>query len=59
MIGSNYTKQIYYHLIYKVIEKLSWQPILNIEDTIKFTTDWYLSYKTEDIYQLSENQIKQ
>jgi CDP-glucose 4,6-dehydratase len=37
---------------------LGWNPGLNLESTAKFTTDWYLKYKTEDVYFLCLEQIK-
>jgi CDP-glucose 4,6-dehydratase len=42
---------------------LGWRPVLNVKNTLKFTTDWYLNYyKNEDsqrnIYIFTVNQIK-
>ena len=42
--------------INKVKNYLGWKPILNFEETIKLTVDWYLNYKHN--YQVSEEQIR-
>lgn len=43
--------------ITKAIQKLNWSPILNFEETIKFTIDWYKNYQKEDAYDICFNQI--
>ncbi|NPE32053.1 CDP-glucose 4,6-dehydratase, partial [Methanococcoides sp. SA1] len=38
---------------------LGWKPTLDINDTIKMTVDWYLKYKSEDVYSLCVKQINE
>lgn len=37
--------------------RLGWAPTLDIEETIKYTVDWYKDYKTVDVYDLCKQQI--
>jgi len=37
---------------------LKWLPTLNIDETIAFTIEWYLNYKTKNVYYLCVGQIK-
>lgn len=37
--------------------KLGWRPELDIDTTVSLTTQWYLRYKTENVYQLCLEQI--
>jgi CDP-glucose 4,6-dehydratase len=39
--------------------ELGWEPRLNIDETIALTIDWYKKYKTQDVYSLCLQQIKQ
>lgn len=41
----------------KAKSRLGWSPVLNIEETVKLTVDWYLHYQLEDVYNLCVNQI--
>ena len=43
--------------INKAKQKLNWHPVLNIEETIKFTVDWYKRYKNEDVNTICQEQI--
>lgn len=43
--------------INKARKLLKWNPILNIDETIKFTSEWYKNYKEEDVYELTRRQI--
>lgn len=43
--------------ISKAKYKLRWNPILNIKETIDFTTEWYKNYKLGKSLQICENQI--
>ena len=36
---------------------LGWKPVLNIDESIKMTIDWYRNYKDQDPYQLCTKQI--
>ena len=38
---------------------MNWNPILDFEETVKFTTEWYKNYydTKEDILDFTENQI--
>lgn len=36
---------------------LGWKPTLNIEETIKYTVDWYSNYSKIDVYELCKKQI--
>ena len=44
----------------KAKQALKWKPVWNIDDTLKYTNEWYLNYykKTDDINKITENQIK-
>jgi CDP-glucose 4,6-dehydratase len=37
--------------------KLGWVPTLNIDETIKYTVDWYKDYNNTDVYELCKQQI--
>lgn len=39
--------------------KLGWRPVLNIDDALKMTVEWYKKYKTEDVYSLCVEQIEE
>lgn len=45
--------------INKAKQKLNWNPVLNFNDTIKFTVDWYKEYQSINVYNLCLNQIKE
>lgn len=45
--------------ISKAIHRLGWTPALNFQETIAFTADWYIRYKTENVLSLCREQIKQ
>ena len=44
----------------KALEKLNWKPILNFQETIEFTSEWYKQYYIDykKISNLTEKQIK-
>lgn len=44
--------------INKAKEKLGWKPVLNLEETIELTADWYKAYENADVYSLVADQIK-
>jgi len=44
--------------ITKVIKKLKWKPVLNLEETIEFTIDWYKNYPSTNVYEFCKNQIE-
>jgi CDP-glucose 4,6-dehydratase len=43
--------------IKKAQSRLGWNPRLSIDETIRFTVDWYKNYKTSSVYDLCVNQI--
>lgn len=43
--------------ITKAIKKLNWKPILNINETIELTVDWYKRYKKENVDKICKEQI--
>ena len=44
----------------KAKERLGWIPCLNMQETVKFTNDWYADfYNNQNIFKLSTDQIKQ
>ena len=43
--------------ISKAYFKLGWKPRLDINQTVQLTTDWYIRYKTESVYDLCIEQI--
>lgn len=44
--------------INKAKAKLNWKPVLNLQETIQATVDWYKTYKTEDVHNLCLKQIE-
>ena len=38
---------------------LKWHPMLNLNETIQLTVDWYKNYSSENVYTLGLNQIRQ
>jgi CDP-glucose 4,6-dehydratase len=44
--------------INKANYKLGWRPVLGINETIEYTTEWYKNYQSESVLTLTENQIK-
>ena len=43
--------------IEKAMNKLHWKPVLNIEDSIQMTVEWYKNYKEQDVLDLCQTQI--
>ena len=43
--------------ITKAKTKLNWHPKLNLQETVKYTIDWYKNYKSKDVKNLCVNQI--
>jgi CDP-glucose 4,6-dehydratase len=43
--------------ISKAIQRLQWQPVFDISDTVRLTTQWYMNYKDNDVLKLSQGQI--
>jgi len=43
--------------INKAKSLLEWNPVLDIDQTIDFTVDWYKKYKTKNVYELCVDQI--
>lgn len=39
--------------------RLGWEPRMNIDQTVALTTDWYLRYTTEPVYDLCISQIEE
>lgn len=44
--------------INKAKYNLNWQPLLDINQTIEYTVDWYKRYKSEDVLSICVEQIK-
>ena len=43
----------------KIKKELNWQPRLDLEDTIKFTVEWYKKFfKGDQIEKFTDEQIK-
>ncbi|MGL5693806.1 MAG: CDP-glucose 4,6-dehydratase [Peptostreptococcaceae bacterium] len=38
--------------------ELGWRPVLNTNESISFTLEWYKNYKFEDVYEICKNQIQ-
>lgn len=45
--------------IEKAKSRLGWKPTLNMKQTMALVADWYKRYKTEEVYSLCINEIKQ
>jgi CDP-glucose 4,6-dehydratase len=43
--------------INKAIYELGWKPVLDLKETAAMTAEWYMSYKTRDVGELSREQI--
>ena len=43
--------------INKAKKVLGWEPVLSFDETIEFTTEWYIEYKNKNIYSLCSQQI--
>ncbi len=43
--------------ITKAKTQLNWHPVLNLDETIEYTVDWYKRYKSEDVFDLCLEQI--
>jgi len=39
--------------------KLSWKPLLNFNETIEFTVEWYKNYTSQNVYNLCLEQIEE
>jgi CDP-glucose 4,6-dehydratase len=44
--------------ITKAGERLDWHPLMDIDQCIALTADWYKRYRTEDVYNLCVEEIK-
>lgn len=44
--------------IRKCKQLLNWSPVLNFQETVKFTVDWYKNYHKDDVFQLCLKQIR-
>lgn len=44
--------------INKAKTRLHWKPVLGIDKTIDYTSDWYKNYRSSDVLELTKNQIK-
>ena len=44
--------------ISKAIQLLGWKPVLDFNETVHFTADWYARYAREDVHTLCQEQIK-
>ncbi len=45
--------------ITKAKTKLNWQPVFTLDETVKYTVDWYKKYKTENVFDLCNKQIEE
>ncbi len=45
--------------INKAKYRLNWKPVLNFQETINFTIDWYKNYKQKNVFDLCLNQIEE
>ncbi len=45
--------------ISKAIQQLGWKPVLNFEETVRLTADWYVRYPHTDVLTLCQEQLKQ
>ncbi|WP_026881242.1 CDP-glucose 4,6-dehydratase [Clostridium akagii] len=43
----------------KAKEKLNWQQVLNLQETIDMTSDWYKNYKNNNMYEFCLKQINE
>lgn len=42
----------------KAGDKLGWRPLLDFQEAIRWTADWYRKYNSQDAYQLCKDQIE-
>ena len=46
--------------ITKAISRLNWHPLLNLDETLEWTAEWYKNYHNSiDVYELCKHQIEQ
>ncbi len=45
--------------INKAKNELGWYPVLNLDETVRFTVDWYKRYKSENVMDLCLQQIEE
>lgn len=38
---------------------LKWKPVLDLEQSLVITTQWYMNYKSQDVYEICKRQIKE
>jgi len=43
--------------ITKARSKLGWKPVLDVDEMIDFTVDWYENYKSKNVYNMCKKQI--
>ena len=43
--------------ISKVYFQLGWKPVLDFNETMSYTIEWYKNYQNKDVYQICKNQI--
>ncbi|MCR5608449.1 MAG: CDP-glucose 4,6-dehydratase [Lachnospiraceae bacterium] len=57
-IGDDFSASTMVLDITKARYKLGWKPKWSIDKTIKYTAEWYKSYKTSDVYDICKYQIE-
>jgi len=45
--------------ISKAMNRLKWKPVLDFDETIEFTVNWYNGYRSDDVFDLCCKQIKE
>ena len=45
--------------ISKAMNRLKWKPVLDFDETIEFTVNWYNRYRSDDVFDLCCKQIKE
>jgi CDP-glucose 4,6-dehydratase len=45
--------------ISKARKRLNWNPVLDLDDTVKYTVEWYKAYKRENVLNLCVKQIEE
>ncbi|HDY87997.1 MAG TPA: hypothetical protein ENH82_07790 [bacterium] len=44
--------------ISKAKHVLGWEPVLNFEETLQYTMDWYMNYNHKNVYEMCVKQIE-
>lgn len=44
--------------ITKAKERLGWRPMLSLEETLRWTAEWYRDYRSRDAWEIGQEQVR-